>query len=112
MKKDQEEHLKEVIKDFAEPVSKKYRRGQQEHGGNIWQKPTLPLMAEEVIDFWVYFHVHRKHIEAAKTILLASLKKWQETDIQAIREQVTKAYNILEFGNEKGVRLKDKAIKE
>ena len=44
-----------AINDFRIKAEKKYVSGQNEHGGNLWEKPgLLEMMEEEVIDQWFY----------------------------------------------------------
>jgi hypothetical protein len=52
---EQEAHLAGIKSGFCVAVDAKYRKGQQEHGGNLWKKPGLfPMLAEETLDFVVY----------------------------------------------------------
>jgi hypothetical protein len=52
---EQEAHLAGIKQGFCVQVDAKYRRGQQEHGGNLWVKPGLfPMLTEETLDFVVY----------------------------------------------------------
>ena len=51
---EQEQHLQDVKTFIAERMDAKYRAGQKEHGGNLWTKPTLPMLLEEVTDLVVY----------------------------------------------------------
>lgn len=51
----QEEHLARIKAKFLEDVDKKYRAGQLEHGGNLWQKRgMLDNALEEIVDLYVY----------------------------------------------------------
>lgn len=55
MTPEQETHLAGIKTTFCAQVDDKYRRGQQEHGGNLWTKPGMfPMLAEETLDFVVY----------------------------------------------------------
>lgn len=55
MTPEQEAHLAELKTSFATGLDEKYRRGQQEHGGNLWMKTGMfPMLREEVLDFWAY----------------------------------------------------------
>ena len=51
-------HEEEIADWFAKAMSKKYRAGQDEHGGKLWRKPMLKNMQDEVVDLVVYFHTH------------------------------------------------------
>lgn len=53
-------HLKAVI---AADIDAKYRAGQIEHGGNIWEKPgMLDHAIEEVLDMAVYLYTLRDQL--------------------------------------------------
>lgn len=55
MNPEQEAHLSGIKQKFCAEVDAKYRRGQAEHGGNLWAKPGMfPMLAEETLDFVVY----------------------------------------------------------
>lgn len=54
---DQEIHLERMKNKFRALADKKYRKGQNEHGGNLFDKPTLELLKEiqaESIDLFIY----------------------------------------------------------
>jgi hypothetical protein len=58
MTNDQEKHLENIKYDFLKAVDTKYRKGQKEHGGNLWKKPgVLEMLMDECVDFYVYAHV-------------------------------------------------------
>ena len=53
----QEKHLASVKKRAAELIDRKYRRGQQEHGGDLWSLPVGTLVdnaIDEAVDQLVY----------------------------------------------------------
>ena len=53
----QEAHLEFLKQAFASLVDPKYRKGQKEHGGNLWQmgnEKLLDCAIEEAIDQVVY----------------------------------------------------------
>ena len=62
---DQELHLINIKNDFREEVDNKYRAGQKEHGGNLFDM-SLEDLAEnlicEAIDAYVYAHTLRTKI--------------------------------------------------
>lgn len=52
---EQELHLSNIVVGFAREVDAKYRKGQKEHGGNLWMKSgMLQFLREETLDFIVY----------------------------------------------------------
>jgi hypothetical protein len=57
----QEEHLREVKEQFALAVDLKYRKGEEEHGGNLWEnKHLLDEAINEAIDLFVYLITLRR----------------------------------------------------
>jgi len=52
-----EQHLQRIKDAFCRDVDTKYRKGQEEHGGNLWQKPRMLENAlEEILDLAVYLY--------------------------------------------------------
>lgn len=55
MTPEQEKHLQFLKDEFCKQLDEKYRKGQEEHGGDIWLKSgMLKNMTEEILDQWVY----------------------------------------------------------
>lgn len=57
MEPNQEAHLASIIKRFSEACDKKYRAGQAEHGGDLWDMSADDLIdnaLNEAIDQVVY----------------------------------------------------------
>lgn len=57
MDQEHEEHLGQLLESVLIQMDAKYRKGQDEHGGNLWQKNPLGLHKEsinEAIDQFVY----------------------------------------------------------
>ena len=51
------QHLDAIVTDLTRDLRAKYEKGQQEHGGNLWEKPgMLDHAIEEVIDLCVYLY--------------------------------------------------------
>lgn len=55
MTPEQEKHLEDIKQEICRRIDAKYRRGQKEHGGNLWERAVFPDMADEVTDFNTYF---------------------------------------------------------
>jgi hypothetical protein len=91
MSSDQEKHLAKIIYRFTQDVSKKYRIGQIEHGGNLFDKPNLPMLMEEVQDLVVYAYTLKDQIQEASGLIFED----------------TEALNILTTGNKQGKIIKD-----
>lgn len=65
MTKEQEAHLSRLKKSFASHCDSKYRRGQAEHGGDLFTKPTLIVLdaaIEEAVDSYVYLESLRERL--------------------------------------------------
>lgn len=78
MKQLQEQHLANIKEDFAREVDKKYRAGQEQHGGDLWAKKDLINKAlEEIIDLYVYMSTLKTQIEN-KTIYSVTEKDIDE----------------------------------
>ena len=60
----QERNLKSIKERFVGWLDKKYRKGQKDHGGNLWKKKGLIDMAiDEAVDQVVYLICLRDQIE-------------------------------------------------
>ena len=78
MKQQQEQHLANIKEDFLREVDKKYRAGQEQHGGDLWAKKDLIDKAlEEIIDLYVYMVTLKTQIEN-KTIYSVTEKDIDE----------------------------------
>ena len=59
MSKEHELHLKSILEVFVRDFSKKYRKGQQEHGGALWLRPCWADAISEVLDLVAYVYSHK-----------------------------------------------------
>ena len=50
----QESHLRDIKSSFEASVDAKYRKGQAEHGGNLWDRNTLSDIKDEAVDLFTY----------------------------------------------------------
>jgi hypothetical protein len=74
MSPDQENHLASLISWVAENLDDKYRAGQKEHGGNLWEKPgMLYCLKQEVWDQLSYVFTLDEQIREADPSLHAYL---------------------------------------
>lgn len=55
MTPEQEAHLESINNAITKRISAKYRRGQAEHGGDLWARPALRDMVDEITDLNAYF---------------------------------------------------------
>jgi len=63
----QEKHLKQIKKNFEKLVDTKYRKGQKEHGGNLFDLYNIQLVdaaLDEAIDQVVYLMTLKQNMEA------------------------------------------------
>jgi hypothetical protein len=84
---DQEHHLAHVKRWIIERIDPKYRKGQAEHGGDLWTKPTLPMMIEETTDFVVYIETLEQQLQEIHDDLQNALAS---KDWNAVAEALTK----------------------
>jgi hypothetical protein len=72
MTNEQQISMDGAIDKFSHLAELKYRAGQDQHGGQLWEKKGLLWKAkEEVIDLWFYLDALEKQIEL-KTIYTAN----------------------------------------
>lgn len=69
MTDEQEAHLQRVKDWICNLIDKKYRAGQKEHGGDLWDKPVFPMLIEEIIDLVVYAETHEEKLNQLKSNL-------------------------------------------
>jgi hypothetical protein len=93
MSDDQEAHLAQVINKIIRDLNKKYPDGQFRHGGNLFDKPNLPMLLEEVQDMVVYAYTLQEQIKKSIQYMLDG--------------DETEARFILQTGNSEGRILKD-----
>ena len=63
MTPENEAHLRRIQTEFAADLNAKYRAGQEEHGGNLWEKRGMLTHAiEEAIDQVVYLYTLREQL--------------------------------------------------
>ena len=77
----------------------KWQRGQLEHGGDLYRKPTLDEAIDEAIDLIPYLLIHRSHVRIAilhlKAIDLRTLPP-------AAGDAILASIHLLELGNVEG----------
>lgn len=70
MTDDQEAHLASCIGDFTREGDSKYRKGVEQHGGNLWERDPVWLIEQamlECLDQWMYLKTARDKLKA-KTV--------------------------------------------
>jgi hypothetical protein len=91
MEPEQERHLQHIKDEFNELVDAKYRKGAQEHGGNLWEAPNIIGMAiEEALDQVTYLLTLKVQINNLERQNLR-LKE----QIAAYRKKCTCSYKVI-----------------
>lgn len=102
----QADHILRIAAWFISHMSRKYEKGQVQHGGRLWRKNTLHMLRDEIIDLPVYFEVLEQNHEEAKHCLKVAIDYM--VDEKTIGdESVIQAYNLLEYGNTEGEQEED-----
>lgn len=71
MNKEHRLHMESIVEAFSELARAKYRAGQKEHGGQLWNKHGLLDMAiDEAIDQVVYLVTLKQQLEGTFEDLL------------------------------------------
>lgn len=107
LKKSHLDHARRVCIDTTNAVIKKYKIGQKEHGGNLWRKPVINFMGDELTDHIVYFHVLKEQWNEMEKIATAALDGKSPDMIAAVFDYsraLVKIRNILTIGNPEGVK--------
>ena len=69
MSPDHEAHLRRVKDRLSADIDAKYRAGQAEHGGRLWEKPgALENAYAEVLDLAVYLLTAMEQRDSGRTI--------------------------------------------
>ena len=59
---EQEEHIQRILNKFKNDMPIKYRKGQAEHGGNLWDMKIIDAAIEEALDMYVYLVTLKEQI--------------------------------------------------
>ena len=60
-----ENHLENLKGEVTSRLDSKYRTGQKEHGGRMWEKPgQLSCLEDELVDFISYFYTAKEQMQA------------------------------------------------
>jgi hypothetical protein len=69
MTKEAQQHLDELLLEFKYDFSEKYRKGQEEHGGLLSERPTLPDLRHEVLDLVAYTYTLQQQLRMYAALL-------------------------------------------
>jgi len=82
-----EDHLWRILDDTAAQLAAKYRAGQKEHGGRLWEKPRmLAHLTEESLDAIVYAYTLREQLTDVLRLMLAEQFNAAYEKLRAILE--------------------------
>ena len=70
MGKEHELHLASIMEAFIKDFSKKYRKGQAEHGGALWMRPCWSDAISEVLDLVSYVYTHKVQLAVIADLAL------------------------------------------
>lgn len=90
-----EAHLARILEAFRVDAAAKYRRGQAEHGGDLWEHPRLLDDAiEEAIDLVVYLYTERERRTARLMPLIYVAGPFRGDSAWAIEQNIRRAETL------------------
>jgi len=91
----QEDHLAEIQRTIAKRVNDKYRAGQEEHGGDLWERvPLVEDLIEEALDQMTYALTLKSQLGRAKKLLDDARNAASENPVSA-QKLITRAMTYL-----------------
>jgi hypothetical protein len=106
MMKENDDHAELVAEWVASELFHKYRRGQAEHGGNVYNKPVSLHITEELLDALVYLAVLHEQMEMILKIAMYAGEAGGEVQAEALRAII----NLCLQGNEYGEIESEKTL--
>ena len=92
---DQENHLTEIQQAIAKRVNAKYRVGQAEHGGDLWERvPLVEDLIEEALDQMTYALTLKSQLSRVKKLLDDARNAAPENPVSA-QKLITRAMTYL-----------------
>jgi hypothetical protein len=96
MNPQQETHLREIKQVISEQLEFKYRKGQQEHGGNLWERNCVEEAYKEATDLVTYLHTARENNKQSIHILLSCLNDLRGLEVaEASKFKIEQVIKIL-----------------
>lgn len=93
---EQEDHLLEIKQGFIELVDKKYRNGQKEHGGNLWDRDVVKDAECEAIDLVTYIlTANAKQVKAVNLLVSAVSELFPIPATQSARNKIEQVICLL-----------------
>lgn len=69
MSPEHERHLQHVLNRTTDAISTKYRAGQTEHGGKLWEIDCLAEAQKEAVDLVVYLQTEADRKHACRAVI-------------------------------------------
>jgi len=92
---DQENHLAEIQQSISKRVNEKYRVGQSEHGGDLWERvPLVEDLIEEALDQMTYALTLKSQLGRVKKLLDDARNAAPENPVSA-QKLITRAMTYL-----------------
>lgn len=92
---DQENHLAEIQQSISKRVNAKYRVGQAEHGGDLWERvPLVEDLIEEALDQMTYALTLKSQLGRVKKLLDDARNAAPENPVSA-QKLITRAMTYL-----------------
>ncbi len=92
------DHLASILEELPLLIGRKYRDGQDRHGGELYRRRVLEEIQDEIIDLIIYFKTLQYQIELALAILQDGVSGMIDP-----QKACHWAVNILRMGNPEGM---------
>jgi|TARA_R110000744_G_scaffold25205_5_gene62703 hypothetical protein len=91
----QEDHLSSILDAVRDQIDRKYRAGQAEHGGNLWERvPLVEDLIEEALDQITYALTLKSQQARVKT-LLEEARNVATENPTSTQKLITRAMSLL-----------------
>jgi hypothetical protein len=75
LNKENQAHIKKVLRFVRGKLPPKYARGVSEHGGGLWKKNVGPEIEGELLDLIVYVYTREQQVKALVSAVQAYLDR-------------------------------------
>ncbi len=89
MNEAQEAHLANIHNNLFQDLDIKYRKGQREHGGNLWDRDVLKDIVDESLDLITYAYTADFKRRQALSCIESFLSDRNESNLQQAIEWLT-----------------------
>ena len=92
---DQENHLNEILKEVRSKIDTKYRAGQAEHGGDLWERvPLIDDIMDEAVDQTTYALTLKRQLGRIKKLIDEARSSVNDNPVKA-QKLLTRAISYL-----------------